>query len=146
PPDGAESFTAAVARLVGPHPRTDPTLQHERCVFRILKKHFSRYTPEMVRDVCGTPIETFNQVAEAMLANAGPDKSGTMVYAVVWPQPNTGVQMSRGASVLQLLLGNIGRPGGVILVLRGHATIHGSTDIATLYNIHPGYLNTPDAR
>ncbi len=144
--DGLQSFSDTVGRLVGPHPRQDATLRNERCVFRILQKHFSRYTPEMVRDACGTPIETFNQVVESMLANAGPDKSGAICYAVGWTQHTTGVQIIRAASILQLLLGNIGRPGGGILALRGHATIQGSTDIATLYNIHPGYLNTPDAR
>jgi formate dehydrogenase major subunit len=144
--EGKQSFADTVARLVGPRAKQDPTLKHERCVFRILKKHFSRYTPEMVRDVCGTPIETFQQVADTMLSNAGPDKSGAICYAVGWTQHTTGVQIIRTASVLQLLLGNIGRPGGGILALRGHATIQGSTDIATLYNIHPGYLNTPDAR
>ncbi len=55
------------------------------------------------------------------------------------------MQLIRTAGILQLLLGNVGRPGGGILALRGHATIQGSTDIATLYNIHPGYLNTPSA-
>jgi formate dehydrogenase major subunit len=144
--EGVQSFAETVGKLVGPHPKQDLTLRHERCVFRILKKHFSRYTPEMVRDVCGTPIETFQQVADAMLSNAGPDKSGAICYAVGWTQHTTGVQIIRTASILQLLLGNIGRPGGGILALRGHATIQGSTDIATLYNLHPGYLNAPDAR
>src|SRR5262249_51507747 len=77
--------------------------------------------------------------------NAGPDRTGAICYAVGWTQHTTGVQMIRAAAVLQLLLGNIGRPGGGILALRGHATIQGSTDIATLYNLHPGYLNAPSA-
>jgi formate dehydrogenase major subunit len=84
-------------------------------------------------------------VAEALLNNAGPDRTGAICYAVGWTQHTTGVQTIRAASVLQLLLGNIGRPGGGILALRGHATIQGSTDIATLYNLLPGYLNTPSA-
>ena len=53
--------------------------------------------------------------------------------------------MIRAASILQLLLGNVGRPGGGILALRGHATIQGSTDIPTLYNLLPGYLAMPSA-
>jgi formate dehydrogenase major subunit len=140
-----ESFSETVGRLVSPHSRQDLTLQHERCVFRILKKHFSRYTPQLVRDVCATPPETFQKVADALLDNAGPDRTGAICYAVGWTQHTTGVQIIRAASILQLLLGNIGRPGGGILALRGHATIQGSTDIATLYNLHPGYLNTPSA-
>src|SRR5262249_23815482 len=99
----------------------------------------------MVEQVCGTPRDTFEQVARTLWENAGPDKSGAICYAVGWTQHTTGVQMIRAAAVLQLLLGNVGRPGGGILALRGHATIQGSTDIATLYNIHPGYLNTPSA-
>jgi formate dehydrogenase major subunit len=141
-----QSFAETVGRLVGHHPRQDPTLQYERCVYQVLRHHFRRYTPELVEEVCGTPRETFQQVAEALWNNAGPDRTGAICYAVGWTQHTTGVQMIRAASVLQLLLGNIGRPGGGILALRGHATIQGSTDIATLYNIHPGYLNTPSAR
>jgi formate dehydrogenase major subunit len=140
------SFSETVGRLVGPRPRQDETLQNPRCVYQILKKHFSRYTRENVEEVCGTLKETFDQVANALLSNAGPDRTGAICYAVGWTQHTTGVQIIRAASILQLLLGNIGRPGGGILALRGHATIQGSTDIATLYNIHPGYLNTPDAR
>jgi formate dehydrogenase major subunit len=141
----SESFMAAVAKLVGPHPREDPALRHPRCVFQILRKHYQRYTPELVEQVCGTPRETFLKVAETLLGSAGPDHTGAICYAVGWTQHTTGVQIIRAASVLQLLLGNIGRPGGGILALRGHATIQGSTDIATLYNILPGYLNTPSA-
>ncbi len=138
-------FAADVGRLVGPPPRQDRTLQNPRCVYQILKRHYRRYTPEMVEQVCGTPRDVFGRVANALWSNAGPEKTGAICYAVGWTQHTTGVQMIRAAAVLQLLLGNIGRPGGGILALRGHATIQGSTDIATLYNIHPGYLNTPSA-
>jgi formate dehydrogenase major subunit len=142
---GRQSFTEQVGQLVGGRPREDQTLQHPRCVYQILKHHFQRYTPQMVEDVCGTPKETLEKVAQALWDNAGPDRTGAICYAVGWTQHTTGVQMIRTAGILQLLLGNIGRPGGGILALRGHATIQGSTDIATLYNIHPGYLNTPSA-
>jgi formate dehydrogenase major subunit len=140
-----ESFSDIVKKLVGPRPKHDPTLQNPRCVFQILLKHYARYTPEMVEDVCGTPKETFLKVAKTLLDNAGPDRTGAIVYAVGWTQHTIGVQMIRAAGVLQSLLGNIGRAGGGILALRGHATIQGSTDIATLYHSHPGYLNTPSA-
>jgi formate dehydrogenase major subunit len=146
PPGGkAESFAAEVAHLVGPPAKQDVMLQHPRCVWQILKKHYKRYTPELVQQVCGTTQANFLEVAEALLANAGPDRSGSICYAVGWTQHTTGVQMIRAAAALQLLLGNIGRPGGGILALRGHATIQGSTDISTLYNALPGYLNTPSA-
>ena len=140
-----QSFTATVGGLVGPPPRQERTLRHERCVFQILKKHFQRYTPELVEQVCGTPRDVFLRVAETLWRNSGPDRTSAICYAVGWTQHTTGVQMIRAASIVQLLLGNIGRPGGGILALRGHATIQGSTDIATLFNLQPGYLNTPSA-
>ncbi|AHY47854.1 Molybdopterin oxidoreductase [Rubrobacter radiotolerans] len=125
---------------------SDETLQHERCVFQILKRHFSRYTPETVEKVCGTPKEAFLKVAETVCENSGRDRTTALVYSVGWTQHSTGVQLIRTAAILQLLLGNIGRPGGGIMALRGHATIQGSTDIATLYDILPGYLPIPNAK
>ena len=117
-----------------------------RCVFQIVKRHYARYTPEMVERVCGCPQETFLKVAETLLANSGRDKTSNITYAVGWTQHTVGVQIIRCAGMLQALLGNIGRPGGGVLALRGHASIQGSTDIATLYHSLPGYLNMPDAR
>lgn len=122
---------------------SDPTLQHPRCVYQILKKHFSRYTPEIVEQYCGVPKDLFFKVAEAYCSASGPEKTGAICYAVGWTQHSNGVQIIRAASILQLLLGNMGRPGGGILALRGHASIQGSTDVATLYDILPGYLPTP---
>src|SRR6185312_1811709 len=122
---------------------SDPTLQHPRCIYQVLKKHFSRYTPEMVEQHCGVPKDLFFKVAEAYCSASGPEKTGAVCYAVGWTQHSNGVQIIRAASILQLLLGNMGRPGGAILELRGHASIQGSTDVATLYDILPGYLPTP---
>ena len=144
PGDDAQSFSARVGKLVGPPPLQDRTLQDPNTVFQIMKRHYARYTPELVEQVCGTPRDTFITVAETLLENSGPDKTSAICYAVGWTQHTTGVQLIRTATLVQLLLGNIGRPGGGILALRGHATIQGSTDIATLYNLHPGYLNTPN--
>ena len=123
----------------------DPTLEHPRCVFQILRRHFSRYTPEMVERVCGVPRESFLEVAKALCANSGRERTSALVYSVGWTQHTVGVQYIRTAAILQLLLGNIGRPGGGILALRGHASIQGSTDIPTLYNLLPGYLPMPRA-
>jgi formate dehydrogenase major subunit len=123
--------------------RFDSTLQHPRCVFQILKKHFSRYTPEMVEEVCGVPRHLFLEVAEAVCDNSGPEHTTAFCYSVGWTQHSVGVQYIRTASIVQLLLGNIGRPGGGIMALRGHASIQGSTDIPTLYDILPGYLSMP---
>jgi formate dehydrogenase major subunit len=121
----------------------DPTLEHPRCVFQVLRRHFSRYTPEMVERLCGVPRKQFLEVAEKFTAASGPEKTAAICYAVGWTQHSVGVQIIRTASILQLLLGNIGRPGGGILALRGHASIQGSTDIPTLYDILPGYLPMP---
>src|SRR5213078_1286941 len=103
----------------------------------------ARYTPEMVEKVCGIPPELFHKVADALVAASGPERTAAICYAVGWTQHSKGVQIIRTAAILQLLLGNIGRPGGGILALRGHASIQGSTDIPTLYDILPGYLPMP---
>jgi formate dehydrogenase major subunit len=124
-------------------PRRDPSLQHPRCVFQILKRHYARYTPEMVEQVCGVPSAAFLKVADAFCRASGPEKTAAICYAVGWTQHSVGVQIIRTAAILQLLLGNIGRPGGGILALRGHASIQGSTDIPTLYDILPGYIPMP---
>jgi formate dehydrogenase major subunit len=124
-------------------PPTDPTLQHPRCVMQVLRRHFARYTPELVEEMCGVPRELFLEVADVYSAASGPEKTGAICYAVGWTQRSTGVQTIRAASILQLLLGNIGRPGGGIMALRGHASIQGSTDIPTLYDVLPGYLPMP---
>jgi formate dehydrogenase major subunit len=125
--------------------KRDETLQHPRCVFQTLKRHFARYTPEMVEEVCGVPRELFLRVCDAVASNSGRDRTTAFCYAVGWTQHTVGVQYIRTASILQLLLGNIGRPGGGILALRGHASIQGSTDIPTLFNILPGYIPMPHA-
>lgn len=126
-------------------PARDETLQHPRCVYQILRRHYARYTPELVETVCGVPRETFLRVCEALTANSGRERTSAFVYAVGWTQHSTGSQYIRAASVLQLLLGNIGRPGGGIQALRGHASIQGSSDIPTLFNLLPGYLPMPHA-
>jgi len=124
-------------------PQRDLTLQDPQCVFQKVKRHFSRYTPEMVEKICGIPPDLFHKVAHALAAASGPERTAAICYAVGWTQHSKGVQIIRTAAILQLLLGNIGRPGGGILALRGHASIQGSTDIPTLYDILPGYLTMP---
>jgi formate dehydrogenase major subunit len=129
----------------GEPPREDTTLQDPRCVFQLLKKHYARYTPEMVERICGVPQDRFLEVAEALCDNSGRERTSAFCYAVGWTQHSVGVQYIRTAAIVQLLLGNIGRPGGGIMALRGHASIQGSTDIPTLFNILPGYLPMPHA-
>jgi formate dehydrogenase major subunit len=123
----------------------DETLQNPRCVINVLKRHFARYTPELVEEACGTPRETFLQIANLLADNSGRERTTAFAYAVGWTQHTVGVQYIRTASILQLLLGNIGRPGGGIMALRGHANIQGATDMPTLYDSMPGYLAMPSA-
>ena len=126
-------------------PQVAESLEHPRCVFQVLKRHFARYTPEVVEQACGVPPETFARVCELLTANSGRDRTTALVYSVGWTQHTVGVQYVRTASILQALLGNMGRPGGGILALRGHASIQGSTDIPTLFDLLPGYLPMPEA-
>jgi formate dehydrogenase major subunit len=141
-----ETFTDKVGHLTkGPFPE-DRTLQDPYCVLQILKRHYARYTPEMVERTCGIAPELFFKVARALVENSGRERTTAWCYAVGWTQHTTGVQLIRAAAVLQLLLGNIGRPGGGILALRGHSSIQGSTDIPTLYNLLPGYMSQPHAK
>jgi formate dehydrogenase major subunit len=128
-----------------PDPETDETLQHPRCVFQVLKRHFARYTPELVAEVAGVPEELFGKVARAITENSGRDRTTAFVYSLGWTQHTVGVQYIRTAAILQALLGNMGRPGGGIMALRGHASIQGSTDIPTLFDLLPGYLPMPHA-
>ncbi|MCM2579615.1 formate dehydrogenase [Streptomyces meridianus] len=129
-----------------PGARRDETLQHPRCVYQILKRHYARYTPEFVETTCGVPRRTFLEVCDALTSNSGRERTSAFVYAVGWTQHTVGAQYIRAASVLQLLLGNIGRTGGGIQALRGHASIQGSSDIPTLFNLLPGYLPMPHAQ
>jgi formate dehydrogenase major subunit len=128
-----------------PSPDTDQTLRHPRCVFQVLKRHFARYTPEMVAEVAGVPEETFRRVCELVTENSGRDRTTAFVYSLGWTQHTVGAQYIRTGAILQTLLGNMGRPGGGILALRGHASIQGSTDIPTLFDLLPGYLPMPHA-
>jgi formate dehydrogenase major subunit len=121
----------------------DETLTHPRCVFQVLTRHFARYTPELVEEVCGISPAEFARIAATLVAASGRDKTTAWVYAVGWTQHSTGVQHIRTASILQMLLGNMGRPGGGILALRGHANIQGATDVPTLFHLLGGYMPMP---
>ena len=126
------------------HPMRDETLQHPRCVYQVLKRHFARYTPELVEQTCGVSQADFLEVCRAWTENSGRERTTALVYSVGWTQHSVGVQYIRTGAILQLLLGNMGRPGGGVMALRGHASIQGSTDIPTLFNILPGYLPMPN--
>jgi len=134
-----------------PDPKTngyqvDPTMKHPRCTLQLLKKHVERYTPEMVERICGTPKESFLKVADVVTSTGNAQRVGTIMYALGWTQHSVGVQMIRAAATLQLLLGNVGRPGGGVNAMRGHSNIQGATDIAGVFDNLPGYLATPQSQ
>lgn len=141
----SESFSEMTARLRDRPPHQDPTLEHPQCVYQILKRQYAPYTPEMVERVTGCPKDLFLRIADSLARNSGPERTGAIAYAVGWNHHTTGVQMIRSATIVQLLLGNVGRPGAGIIALRGHCSIQGSTDIPSLYNMLPSYLPQPNA-
>jgi formate dehydrogenase major subunit len=124
----------------------DLTLQNPRCVFQLLKKHYSRYTPEMIERITGIPKAQFLKAADTFTSirtNGDMQKVATIIYAVGWTHHSFGTQIIRTAAMLQLLLGNVGRAGGGVNALRGHSNIQGATDMAGLYDTLPGYLKVP---
>src|SRR5579864_3542708 len=121
----------------------DATMQDPRCVLQLLKAHVDRYTPETVERICGTPKDKFLKVAEVVTSTGNAERAGKITYALGWTQHSTAVQIIRAAAMLQLLLGNVGRPGGEINAFRGHSNIQGATDTAGTFEILPGYLKTP---
>jgi formate dehydrogenase major subunit len=124
----------------------DLTLQHPRCIFQLLKQHYSRYTPEMVERITGIPKDQFLKAADLFTSHrkdGDMKKVATIIYAVGWTQHSFGTQIIRTAAMLQLLLGNVGRAGGGVNALRGHSNIQGATDMAGVFDSLPGYLKVP---
>lgn len=121
--------------------KADPTLSDPRCVWNLLKQHVAVYTPEFVENICGTPKDRYLKICEMIGATAARDKVMTSLYALGWTQHSKGAQNIRGMAMLQLILGNVGLPGGGVNALRGHSNIQGLTDIGLLSNTLPGYMN-----
>ncbi len=126
-------------------PKRDPSFKHPRCVFQLLKAHYSRYDLNKVSDITGVSKDDLLKVYKAFAATGKPDKAGTVMYALGWTQHTVGVQNIRLSAIIQLLLGNIGVAGGGINALRGEPNVQGSTDHCILYHILPGYLPMPHA-
>jgi len=123
--------------------KVDPTMQHPRCVLNVMKTHFSRYTPEQVSKITGTPQDKFLKVCEMIAETSKPNKVMTIMYALGWTQHSQGSQMIRTGAIMQLLLGNIGLPGGGMNALRGHSNIQGLTDLGLLSTSLTGYMSLP---
>ena len=126
------------------HAKTDPSLKHPRSVFQLMKKHYSRYTEEKVASICGCSIKDFGKAAQIICSTGNPTGRGTVLYALGWTQHSHSVQLIHTAAMLQLILGNIGVPGGGVNAQRGHSNIQGATDLGA-WNMLPGYLKIPKA-
>ncbi len=126
-------------------PKRDKTLQDPHCVFQLLKKHYSRYTPQLVSKITGTPEKDLLEVYKTYAATGKVGKAGTIMYAMGWTQHTVGTQNIRMMAMIQLMLGNMGVAGGGVNALRGESNVQGSTDHCLLWHIWPGYLKTPRA-
>jgi len=124
--------------------KVDPAMEHPRSVFQLMKHHYSRYTPEMVASICGCSAADFEKAAAIICSTGKPDRQGTVLYALGWTQHSHSVQLIHTAAMLQLMLGNIGMPGGGVNAQRGHSNIQGATDMGA-WNMLPGYLRLPRA-
>ena len=145
-PAAVELGKPAPAPKLPPNVAYDMSLQHPRCVYQLLRKQYSRYTPEMVERISGIPKEKILAAADLFTSirkDGDMKKVGTILYAVGWTHHSSGSQTIRGAAMLQLLLGNMGRAGGGVNALRGHSNIQGATDMAGLFHLLPGYLGVP---
>lgn len=124
-------------------PLKDPTLQDPRCVFQLMKEHYKRYDIDTVCQITGTPKNKYLEVLETFCATGAPNKTGTIMYAMGITQHTVGSQNVRAFSIIQMLLGNMGRAGGGINALRGENNVQGATDMALLFHIIPGYIDSP---
>jgi len=146
PPPAQAAAAAGAPATLPPNVAYDLSLQHPRCVFQQLKKHYSRYTPDIVERITGIPKAQFLKAADLFTSvrkDGDLKKAATIIYAVGWTQHTFGTQIIRGAAMLQLLMGNVGRAGGGINALRGHSNIQGATDMAGIFDNLPGYLKVP---
>lgn len=126
--------------------KRDVTLQDPRCVWNLLKQHVSRYTPDVVSNICGTPKDDFLKVCEYIAETCVADKTASFLYALGWTQHSVGAQNIRTMAMIQLLLGNMGMAGGGVNALRGHSNIQGLTDLGLLSQSLPGYLTLPSEK
>jgi formate dehydrogenase major subunit len=148
-PAGAKPAVAAAPAppTLPPDTAYDLSLEHPRCVFQLMKKHFSRYTPQVVESITGIPAERCTKAWDmytSVRKDGDMKKVGTIIYSVGWTHHSFGTQIIRTAAMAQLLLGNVGRAGGGVNALRGHSNIQGATDMAGVFDNLPGYLKVPN--
>jgi formate dehydrogenase major subunit len=146
---GMQTGQGSIAPTLPPMPEKvdfDLTLQNPRCVYQLLSKHYSRYTPEMVERITGIPRDQFLKAADLFTSvrkDGDMKKAATIIYAVGWTHHSFGTQIIRTAAILQLIMGDVGRAGGGVNALRGHSNIQGATDMAGIFDNLPGYLKVP---
>lgn len=126
--------------------KRDMTLTDPNCVLNVMRRHYSRYTPEMVHRVTGMDMDVMKKVWDTFASTGRPDKAGSILYALGQTQHSYGSQNCRAMCVVQLLLGNIGIAGGGINALRGEPNVQGSTDVGASSHQAPGYLAWPTAK
>ena len=148
-PVGAKPAVAAAPAppTLPPDTAYDLSLEHPRCVFQLMKKHFSRYTPQVVESITGIPADRCIKAWDmytSVRKDGDMKKVGTIIYSVGWTHHSFGTQIIRTAAMAQLLLGNVGRAGGGVNALRGHSNIQGATDMAGVFDNLPGYLKVPN--
>ncbi len=134
--------------MLPPNTAYDLTLQHPRCVFQLLKRQYSRYTPDDSRGITGIPADQLLKVFDLFTSirkDGDMKKVATIIYAVGWTQHTFGTQIIRTAAMIQLLLGNVGRAGGGVNALRGHSNIQGATDMAGIFDVLPGISENAQA-
>ena len=126
--------------------KRDMTLTNPNCVLNVMRRHYARYTPEMVHRVTGMDMDVMKKVWDTFASTGRPDKAGSILYALGQTQHSYGSQNCRAMCVVQLLLGNIGIAGGGINALRGEPNVQGSTDVGASSHQAPGYLAWPTAK
>ncbi|AOE90278.1 molybdopterin-dependent oxidoreductase [Ralstonia pseudosolanacearum] len=95
----------------------------------------AKWTPDKVEAVCGVPEAQVRKVAEMMAMN----RPSTLVWCMGQTQHTIGNAIVRASCIVQLALGNIGRPGGGANIFRGHDNVQGATDVGPNPDSLPGY-------
>ncbi len=122
----------------------------KKTTFNVLYQDvLSNYTSEEVSRITGLSVEKFLEIAETFTKlsaegrNLSPPRGGTVTYAMGLTQHTNGVQLLRGLTVMQLVLGNMGKRGGGINAIRGQNNVQGATDMLVLCHNLPGYVPVP---
>ena len=100
-------------------------------------KEAQKFSPEVAADICGIPADEIRHIAEEMAAA----KPASLIWNQGLTQHTTGTSNTRIMPILQMFLGNMGKNGGGVNILRGHDNVQGSSDMAANPDVLPGYYN-----